>query len=63
MSRTRKDFCRNLLDDDSIPLDPERLAARFVRYFKLPARPTLDELSVMLSRPDSGRCRTGSWTG
>ena len=52
MSRTRKDFCRNLLDDDSIPLDsldPERLAARFVRYFKLSGRPTLDELSVMLS--------------
>ena len=53
----RKDFCRNLLDDDSIPLDsldPERLAARFVRYFKLPGRPMLDELSVMLSRAGFG---------
>ena len=53
----RKDFCRNLLDDDSIPLDsldPERLAARFVRYFKLSGRPTLDELSVMLSRAGFG---------
>ena len=57
MSKTRKDFCRNLLDDDSIPLDsldPERLAARFVRYFKLSGRPTLDELSVMLSRAGFG---------
>ena len=57
MSRMRKDFCRNLLDDDSIPLDsldPERLAARFVRYFKLSGRPTLDELSVMLSRAGFG---------
>ena len=53
----RKDFCRNLLDDDSIPLDsldPERLAARFVRCFKLSGRPTLDELSVMLSRAGFG---------
>ena len=57
MNRTRDDFCRRLLDDDSIPLqslDPERLAARFVRYFKLSARPTLNELSVMLSRAGFG---------
>ena len=57
MNRTRDDFCRRLLDDDSIPLDslnPERLAARFVRCFKLSARPTLDELSVMLSRAGFG---------
>ena len=57
MNRTRDDFCRRLLDDDSIPLhslDPERLAARFVRYFKLSARPTLDELSVMLSHAGFG---------
>ena len=57
MNRTRDDFCRRLLDDDSIPLDsldPERLAARFVRCFKLSGRPTLDELSVMLSRAGFG---------
>ena len=57
MNRTRDGFCRRLLDDESIPLhslDPERLAARFVRCFKLSGRPTLDELSVMLSRAGFG---------
>ena len=43
MNRTREDFCRRLLDDSlREALDPERLAARFVRYFDVPARPTMD---------------------
>ena len=57
MSRTREDFCRKLLDDESIPrdtLNPEAIAARFVRYFNVPARPTMDELRSMLRRTGYG---------
>ena len=56
MNRTRDDFCRKLLDDDAPhqSIDPESLAARFVRYFRLSDRPTLDELRVMLSRAGFG---------
>ena len=62
MNRTREDFCRRLLDDRSIRRDtlaPELLAARFVRYFGLSIRPTLDELSVMLRRAGFGEVRGG----
>ena len=53
--KTREDFCRTLLDDDSREaLDPERLAARFVRYFNVPACPTMDELRSMLRRTGFG---------
>ena len=53
--KTREDFCRKLLDDDSREaLEPERLAARFVRYFNVPACPTMDELSSMLRRNGFG---------
>ena len=56
MTKTKEDFCRELLDDESPreTLDPERMADRFVRYFKLSARPTLDQLSAMLSRAGFG---------
>ena len=55
MNRTREDFCRGLLDESSHEvLDPERLAARFVRYFDVPARPTMDELRSMLRRTGFG---------
>ena len=57
MTKTREDFCRSLLDDESLPLDslhPERMAARFVRYFNLSGRPTLDELRVLLRRAGFG---------
>ena len=55
MSRTREDFCRGVLDDSPREaLDPERLAARFVRYFNVPARPTMDELRIMLRRAGFG---------
>ena len=55
MNRTREDFCRGLLDDSPHEaLDPERLAARFVRYFDVPARPTMDELRSLLKRTGFG---------
>ena len=55
MTRTREDFCRRLLDGSpQEALDPERLAARFVRYFDVPARPTMDELRSLLKRTGFG---------
>ena len=56
MSRTREGFCRKLLDDDSPhrTLDPEGIAARFVRYFRLSDRPAMEELRVMLRRAGFG---------
>ena len=56
MNRTRDDFCRDLLDDDSPheTLNPEDMAALFVRYFRLSGRPTLDELRVMLREAGFG---------
>ena len=55
MNRTREDFCRGLLDESPHEaLDPERLAARFVRYFDVPARPTMDELRSLLKRTGFG---------
>ena len=56
MNRTREDFCRKLLDDDSPhdTLEPERLATRFVRYFNVPAQPTMDQLRCMLRRTGFG---------
>ena len=55
MNRTREDFCRRLLDDSpQEALDPETLAARFVRYFDVPARPTMDELRSLLKRTGFG---------
>ena len=55
MNRTREDFCRLLLDDSPHEaLNPERLAARFVRYFDVPARPTMDELRSLLKRTGFG---------
>ncbi len=55
MNGTREDFCRGVLDDSPREaLDPERLAARFVRYFDVPARPTMDELRSMLRRTGFG---------
>ena len=55
MNGTREDFCRSLLDDHPREaLDPERLAARFVRYFEVPARPTMDELKALLKEAGFG---------
>ena len=56
MNRTREDFCRKLLDDDSPhdALNPERLAAPFVRYFNLSDHPALDELKALMERAGFG---------
>ena len=55
MNRTREDFCRRLLDDSPHEaLDPERLAARFVRYFDVPARPTMEQIKALLKRAGFG---------
>ncbi len=56
MNRTRDGFCRKLLDDDSPreTLNPESLAARFVRYFKVSGRPDMDELKAMLKEAGFG---------
>ena len=55
MNGTREDFCRILLDDHPRDaLDPETLAARFVRYFDVPARPTMEELKALLKRAGFG---------
>ena len=49
MNGTREDFCRILLEERPRDgLDPETLAARFVRYFDVPARPSMDELKALL---------------
>ena len=56
MTKTKEGFCRELLDDDSPreTLDPECLAAAFVDFFNLSARPTLDELAALSSRAGFG---------
>ena len=55
MNRTREDFCRRLLDESPPEaLDPERLAARFVRYFDVPARPTMEQIKALLKRAGFG---------
>ena len=57
MNGTREDFCLSLLDADALrePLDPERLAARFVHYFGVSPRPTMDELRSILERAGFGQ--------
>ena len=55
MNGTREDFCRTLLDDHpQKALDPETLAARFVRYFDVPARPSMEQLKALLKRTGFG---------
>ncbi len=55
MNGTREDFCRTLLDEHSRDaLDPETLAERFVRYFDVPARPSMDELKALLKQAGFG---------
>ncbi len=55
MNRTREDFCRTLLDDHpQKALDPETLAERFVRYFDVPARPSMEQLKALLKRAGFG---------
>ena len=58
-------FCRDLLGDDlsGHALDPEAMAARFVDYFHLPVRPTLDELTGLMERAGFGTVRDGHMEG
>ena len=50
MSASREGFCRDLLDDDHdrVAIDPEGVAALFVRYFGVPDRPTMPVLKALL---------------
>ena len=62
MNRTREDFCINLLDDAlERGLDPEGVAARFVRYFNVSGHLTVPELTVLLRETGfgtvTGKCR------
>ena len=65
MENTLGGFSRILLDDDACPqaLDPEQLAARFVDYFRLSARPTLEELTDLAERAGFGTVREGQMDG
>ena len=56
MNGTREEFCRTLLDDHpQKALDPETLAARFVRYFDVPARPSMKQLKALLKQTGFGK--------
>ena len=58
-------FCRDLLDEDPTGkhVDPEATAARFVDYFRLPVRPTLDQLTGLMERAGFGMVREGQMEG
>ena len=65
MTETLGGFCRDLLDDDlsGHALDPEAMAARFVDYFRLPVRPTLEGLTALMERAGFGTVRDGHMEG
>ena len=65
MSETLGGFCRHLLDDDPCrtPLEPEGMAAAFVDYFGLSARPTLEELTALAQRAGFGEVREEQMDG
>ncbi len=65
MQNTLGGFCRDLLDDDlsGHALDPEAMAARFVDCFRLPVRPTLDQLTALMERAGFGTVRDGHMEG
>ena len=50
MSKSRENFCRDLLDDDLALgiMSPEGVATRFVSYFGVPGRPSLPALKALL---------------
>ena len=57
MTKTLDAFSRELLDDDAFrqSLEPESLAAAFVRFFDLSGRPGLEELNRLMSRAGFGQ--------
>ena len=65
MEQTLGGFCRVLLDEDPHrqAIGPEQLAARFVDYFRLSARPTLPELNALAQRAEYGIVREGNMDG
>ena len=65
MEKTLGGFCRDLLDEEPYrqSLDPEGLAARFVGYFGLSARPTLEELTDLAQRAGFGTVQEGKMDG
>ena len=65
MEKTLGGFCRDLLDDNNPgkPPDPEQLAAAFVDYFGLSARPTLEELTDLAERAGFGKVQDGKMEG
>ena len=56
MTKTLGGFCHDLLDDKHVGrvLNPEEIAARFVGFFGLTVRPTLDELTGLLDEAGFG---------
>ncbi len=67
MLNTLGGFCRDLLDlDDDLsgqPPDQEAMAARFVDYFRLSTRPTLEELTALAECAGFGTVRDGHMEG
>ena len=65
MENTLGGFCRDLLDEHpgGQPLDPERMAARFVDHFGLSARPSLEELTALAERAEFGTVQDGKMDG
>ena len=65
MNETLGGFCRHLLDDDPCrqALDPEGVAAAFVDYFGLSARPILEELNALAQRAGFGEVRAERMEG
>ena len=64
-TQTLGGFCRDLLDEDTSGrhVDPESMAATFVDYFGLTARPTLGELTGLMERAGFGKVRDGEMEG
>ena len=50
MTRTLDDFCDRIMADDhpTARLEPEGLAAEFIRYFQVPLRVPLEDIAVLL---------------
>ena len=65
MEKTLGGFCRDLLDDEPYgqAIDPEGLAGRFVDYFGLSARPSLEELTALAERAGFGTVQEGQMDG
>ena len=64
-TKTLGGFCRDLLEEleQGIRLDPEQLAARFVDYFGLSTRPSLEELTALAERAGFGTVQEGRMDG